>query len=88
MLDQAPNPQEDQSDPLGQMAHKEDCNKAMEEMEQLPDHLKQILLLKIIGGMTLRQIAETTGLTPGNAGYRLNQGLSELAERLKAKGVI
>ena len=47
-----------------------------------------MLLLKVIQGMTLRQISQVTGLSPGNVGYRVNKALAELARRLKEKGVV
>ena len=49
---------------------------------------RQALLLKIIQGFTLREIAEITGTSPGNVAHRLSTGLAELARRLKAAGVI
>ena len=49
---------------------------------------RQVLLLKVIQGFSLREIARVTGLTPGNAAYRLNKALAGLAKQLKSSGVI
>jgi DNA-directed RNA polymerase specialized sigma24 family protein len=43
---------------------------------------KSVLMLRIVEGMTLRQIAQVTGLSVGNANYRISQGLNELVRRL------
>lgn len=83
-----PTSQSSQLDALDELEQKEACQHAMEHLHALPADLKQVLLLKIVQGMTLRQIAEVTGLTPGNAGYRVNRALSELAQKLKSGGVI
>lgn len=75
-------------DALGEMEHREACDKALAELHKLPDQQRHVLLLKIIQGMTLREIGEVTGLTAGNAAYRIDRGLRELSRRLKASGVI
>ncbi len=78
----------DESDPLGQLQQQEMQRAAMEQLRALPAEQRQLLLLKVIQGMTLRQISQVTGLSPGNAGYRVNKALAELARRLKEKGVV
>jgi RNA polymerase sigma factor (sigma-70 family) len=78
----------DEADQLGELERQEAADRAMAELKQLPDHQQEVLLLKITQNMTLRQIAEATGLTVGNVGYRINQGLLELTKRLKRAGVI
>jgi len=70
------------------LMHREALACATQELANLPNHLREVIHLKIIQGLTLRQIGAITGLTVGNAGYRLNQGLQRLAERLKARGAI
>ena len=60
----------------------------MAELRDLPDQQKQVLLLKVIGDMSLRQISKVTGMSVSNASYRLNQGLRELSRRLKLANVI
>jgi len=81
-------PAADKLDALGKMMQREACEKAMTELRRLPDEQKQVILLRVVEGMTLRQVGEVAGLTTGNAAYRINQGLQELARRLKASGVI
>ena len=62
--------------------------RALAEVDALPEPDRHILLLKVIQGLTLREIAEITGLTTGNVDYKLNQALRELARRLKAAGIV
>jgi len=57
-------------------------------LHRLPEEQRQVLLLRVVQGMKLREISEVTGLSVGNAGYRISEGLQELARRLKARGVI
>lgn len=75
-------------DALAAMVQREACDLALAELNRLPDEQKQVILLRVIQGMKLREISEATGLTIGNAGYRITQGLNELARRLKAAGVV
>jgi len=62
--------------------------RALAELKRLPEELRQVLVLKIIQDLTIRDIAKVTGLSFGNVAYRLNQGLKELARRLKEAGVL
>lgn len=76
------------ADALEELMHKEACEMAMSELHRLPEEQRQVLLLRVVHGMKLREISEVTGLTTGNAGYRISQGLQELSRRLKAVGAI
>ncbi len=60
---------------------------AMRELNELPEEQRNVVLLKMIQGMTLREISETTDLKIGTVNYRLTQGLRTLASRLKAYGL-
>jgi RNA polymerase sigma-70 factor (ECF subfamily) len=75
-------------DTLGDMERREACQRAMQELESLPENQRQAVMLKMIEGMTIRQIAEVTDTSIGNVGYRISQGLAELSRRLKKAGVI
>ena len=76
------------TDRLGDLERREACDRAMAELRDLPDQQKQVLLLKVIGDMSLRQISKVTGMSVSNASYRMNQGLRELSRRLKLANVI
>lgn len=75
-------------DALGQLEHREACQHALDELHRLPEHQREAVLLKLMQGLTIRQISEITGVSIGNVGYRINQGLAELSRRLKTAGVI
>ena len=78
----------DGADAVGDMMQREAAESALAELNRLPAEQREVILLRILQGMTLREIGEVTGLTPGNVGYRVSQGLQELSRRLKASGVI
>ncbi len=73
---------------LGKIMQKEACEHAVEELHRLPDEEREMLVLRIMEGMTLREISVVTGLKIGNVNYRINKGLHQLANRLKTADVI
>ena len=75
-------------DALGEMLRKESRQVALESLAELAPDIRQVLLLKIIQGMSLRQVAEVADVSLSTVNYRLSQGLSELARRLKRAGVV
>ncbi len=75
-------------DALGEMLRKESRQVALESLAKLAPDIRQVLLLKIIQGMSLRQVAEIVGVSLSTVNYRLNQGLTDLAGRLKRAGVV
>lgn len=75
-------------DALGEMLRQESRQVALEALSQLPSEIRQVLLLKIIQGMSLRQVGEIVGVSLSTVNYRLNQGLTELAGKLKRAGVV
>ena len=70
------------------LANREAREKAMEELDNLPDELREVVVLKIMEGMSMRQIAVVLDMSASNVCYRFNQALAELARRLKEKGVV
>lgn len=75
-------------DALGEVLRQEARDVAFRELGKLDEQERQVVLLKIIQGMTLRQVAEVAGISTSLANYRLNKGLAELARRLKKSGVV
>lgn len=61
---------------------------AVGAMHQLPDEQRQVVLLKIMEGLTLREISEITGMKIGTVNYRLTQALATMAAELRKKGAI
>lgn len=73
---------------LGQMIRREVSERAMEELSKLPGDLRHVVLLKVIQGMTMSQIAEVLGISASNVCYRLGRALRILSQRLKEAGLI
>lgn len=78
----------DELDALSEVLRQEAREVALRELTKLDDQQRQIVLLKIIQGMTLRQVAEVVGISVSLVNYRLNKGLTELARRLQKAGVV
>ena len=76
------------ADALDEMVRREMCDMIMAELRSLPDDQKQVLLLKVIQGFTLREISDVTDIALSSVSYRINQGLRELARRLKSQGLV
>jgi RNA polymerase sigma-70 factor (ECF subfamily) len=75
-------------DALGEVLRQEARQVALQELAKLEEQHRQVVLLKIIQGMSLREVAEVVGVSVSLVNYRLNQGLAELAQRLKRAGVV
>jgi len=71
---------------LGRITQCEAAEAALSALDRLGDEHKQVLLMKVVEGMTFRQIAKVTGLSLGSVNNRLNQALTELASRLSRLG--
>lgn len=78
----------DELDALGEVLRREARQVALRELAQLDHRQRQVVLLKVIQGMTLRQVAEVVGISVSLVNYRLNQGLTELSQRLRRAGVV
>jgi RNA polymerase sigma-70 factor (ECF subfamily) len=78
----------DELDAVSEVLRREAREVTLRELTQIDDQQRQVILLKIIQGMTLRQVAEVAGVSVSLVNYRLNQGLAELARRLRKAGVV
>lgn len=74
--------------PGADMARREACDLAMAELHRLYAVEQRILLLKIIQGLTLREIGQVMGMRLSTVHYRLNRGLRNLSTRLDKLGVV
>jgi RNA polymerase sigma-70 factor (ECF subfamily) len=75
-------------DAVGEVIRQEARQVVLRELTQLDDVYRQVVLLKVVQGMTFRQVAEVVGVSLSTVNYRLNQGLGMLARRLRRAGVI
>lgn len=73
---------------LGGLEQREMVGLAMRLLGDLPEQQRQVISLKLLEGLTLRQIAVVLDSSPGSVNYHLNQGLSRLAQQLRQKGVM
>ena len=90
-MDPAAGPQERASedlDAVGEAIRKEARQVALRELAQLDEPCRQVILLKVVQGMTLREAAEVVGVSISTVNARLNHGLTILAQRLKRAGVV
>jgi len=71
---------------LGEITQSESAAAAMAAVDRLPAGQRQVVLMKVLQGLTFRQIAKATGLSLSNVNYRLNQALGTLARQLKRSG--
>ena len=68
------------------LTERERGDEALAALGELPEEQREIILLKIIQGLTLREISEITGIKIGTVNYRLTQGLLALGALLKKEG--
>ena len=78
----------DEMDALSEVLRREAGDAALRELAKLDDEQRQVVLLRIIQGMSLREVAEVAGISISLVNYRLNQGLAELARRLRKASVL
>ena len=57
-------------------------------LTELPDKEREVVFLKVVKGMTYRQIAEVTSHSAGHVGYLIHHGLKRLSRGLHAAGII
>lgn len=71
---------------LSQIAQNEAASAALAAMDRLPAGHKQVVLMKVLQGLTYREIAKATGMSLSNVNYKLNQALELMAKELKQAG--
>ncbi len=69
-------------DPQLQVQQKESAAQAGTLMEILPDRQREVVRLKVQGGLSYQEISELTGLSVSNVGYLLHTGLKSIRSRL------
>jgi len=80
--------QADEMDALGEIIRQEARQVVLRELNELDASYRQVVLLKVVQGMSLRQVADVVGVSVSTINYRLNQGLGLLAQRLRKAGVV
>ncbi|MCA9173135.1 MAG: sigma-70 family RNA polymerase sigma factor [Planctomycetales bacterium] len=72
-------------DQAAALERRDDAHSAAQLMEQLPDRQRELIRLKIEGGLSYREMAEVTGLTVSNVGYLLHMGIKALRESMQCR---
>lgn len=62
--------------------HADAAHAALQALCRLPETYREILILRLVEGMTGPEIAARTGLTPGSVRVNLHRGMKVLRERL------
>jgi RNA polymerase sigma-70 factor (ECF subfamily) len=74
------------SDPLEAASHRESQLRADALLAPLPDDQRRVVALKVLGGLTLSEIAEKMGCPVGTVKSRLFYGLRKIEESLVRRG--
>jgi RNA polymerase sigma-70 factor (ECF subfamily) len=74
------------SDPLEAASHREGQLRADALLAPLPDDQRRVVALKVLGGLTLSEIAEKMGCPVGTVKSRLFHGLRKIEESLVRSG--
>ncbi len=90
LVDQAQDARERRApnEGLEDLVQRETAQHALALLGTLPEDQQQVILLKVVEGLTLRQIGKVLDMKVGNVYYRLNRGLADLAKQLKEAGEI
>jgi RNA polymerase sigma-70 factor, ECF subfamily len=76
----------DQTSPSGLAERNEELLRMVEALSELPETMREVVVLKHCQGWTLAQIAERTGRSVPSVASLLRRGLAELRHRLKTGG--
>jgi len=81
-----PDDASDQEIPCGRSGGHQDCPSAeiLEAVMSLPETYREILILRLVEGMTGPEIAARTGMTHGSVRVNLYRGMEQLRARLSA----
>ncbi len=77
-----PRPVEDLVEPAVEPVPSADARQILEAIRTLPEAYQEILLMRLVEGMTGKEIAERTGLVAGSVRVNLHRGMKLLRERL------
>lgn len=78
----------DPGEALMDLERRELAGYALAQLRQLPRDQREVLTLKLVEGLSIRQIAKVTESTPGRVAYQLNKAMAQLVKRLKTNGAI
>ncbi len=79
---QAAAPTSNTHTPYALASHVADARRVLEAIRTLPEAYREPLVLRLVEGLTGREIADKTGLTPGSVRVNLSRGMKRLRETL------
>lgn len=82
-----PRPVEDAFEPSVEPVPSADARQILVAIRELPEAYQEILLMRLVEGMTGPEIAERTGLVAGSVRVNLHRGMKLLRERLGVTAV-
>ncbi len=75
-------------DPADHAAHRDAVAHALDALDGLDDEQQRIVRLKIMHGLTLREISQAMDMPLANVHYRLTRALGKLSAELKRRGAL
>ena len=76
----------DQTSPSGRAERNEELLRMVEALAELPEPMREVVVLKHCQGWTLARIGEHLGRSPAAVASLLRRGLEQLRGRLQAEG--
>tara|TARA_Y100001934_G_scaffold283484_1_gene403670 strand:+ start:6572 stop:7114 length:543 start_codon:yes stop_codon:yes gene_type:complete len=80
-------PVDDDALPDARLERMEAVGMAMLCLDRLKENARELIQLKFVENLSYKEIAERTGLSVGNVGYKLHHAIKFLAGELKKEGV-
>lgn len=72
-------------DQAAALERQDDAASAADLLDQLPERQRELIRLKVDGGLSYREMAEVTGLSVSNVGYLLHMGIKSLRESMQMR---
>lgn len=73
--------------PQGNLEAAERAQALRKSLNELPDDLRRVLILRDLKGLSYREIADQLGLVEGTVKSRIHRGRAELAEKIKGLAI-
>ncbi|MFP6854733.1 MAG: RNA polymerase sigma factor [Opitutales bacterium] len=83
-----PEPSSTEDLPDERLVRMEAVGMAMLCLDRLKEDARELVHLKFVENLSYKEIAEHTGLSSGNVGYKLHHAIKFLARELKKEGIL
>tara|TARA_B100000959_G_C14855155_1_gene571834 strand:- start:232 stop:774 length:543 start_codon:yes stop_codon:yes gene_type:complete len=83
-----PEPKSQEALPDDRLERMEAVGMAMLCLDRLKENARALVKMKFVEDLSYKEIAERTGLSVGNVGYKLHHAIKFLAKELKKEGVM